>query len=55
MSVDLTVFVLFRIIIIFLFYFSLQQFFSSGFSVISQWISIKCGISVVHDEETCMW
>ena len=42
-------------LVIFLFYFSLQQFFSQVFSVISQPISIKFGMSIVLDEETCMW
>ena len=35
-------------------YFSLQQIFSNGFSVISQPISIKFGTLIVLDEETCM-
>ena len=41
-------------LVIFLFYFSLQQYFFQGFSVISQPISIKFGIPIVLDEETCM-
>ena len=48
-SEDLSFFVLF---LIFLFYFSLQQFFSQGFSVISQPTSIKFGIPIVFDKET---
>ena len=46
-SEDLSVFVVF---LIFLFYFSLQQIFSNGFSVISHPISIKFGRLIVLDE-----
>ena len=46
-SEDLSVFVVF---LIFLFYFSLQQIFSNGFSVIFHPISMKFGMLIVLDE-----
>ena len=42
------------VIFIILSYFSLQQIFSNGFSVIFQPILIKFGTLIVLDEETCM-